>query len=73
MLSVKIYEAKAKPSALVQVVERGKEVIITNRNRPVARLVPAQALRERPVFGSAWGHLCAPGWPRRESPRHWRP
>jgi antitoxin (DNA-binding transcriptional repressor) of toxin-antitoxin stability system len=27
--------------------------VITNRNRPVARLVPAVPARERPVFGAA--------------------
>ena len=32
-------------------MERGEEVVITNRNRPV--LVPAAPPRERPVFGSA--------------------
>ena len=41
MRSVSIYEAKTRLSALIQAVERGEEVVITNRNRPVARLVPA--------------------------------
>lgn len=29
------------------------EVVITSRNRPVARLVPVEPPRSRPVFGSA--------------------
>ena len=53
MHSVNIYEAKTRLSALIQAVERGEEVVITNRNRPVARLVPVNPPRERPVFGSA--------------------
>lgn len=53
MQSVSIYEAKTRLSALIQAVERGEEVVITNRNRPVARLVSATPPRERPVFGSA--------------------
>ena len=48
-----ITEAKTRLSALIQAVERGEEVVITNRNRPVARLVPIAPPRERPVFGSA--------------------
>ena len=53
MQSVNIHEAKTQLSALIQAVERGEEVMITNRNRPVARLVPFTPPRERPVFGSA--------------------
>jgi prevent-host-death family protein len=48
-----IYEAKTRLSALIQAVERGEEVVITNRNRPVAKLVPAQPPSCRPVRGSA--------------------
>jgi prevent-host-death family protein len=53
MRAVNIYEAKTQLSALIQAVEHGEEVVITNRNRPVARLVPAAQRREKPVFGSA--------------------
>jgi prevent-host-death family protein len=53
MTSVSIYEAKTRLPVLIQAVERGEEVVITNRNRPVARLVPAAPVREGPVFGSA--------------------
>jgi prevent-host-death family protein len=51
--AVNIHEARTKLSALIQAVERGEEVVITSRNRPVARLVPATPRREEPVFGSA--------------------
>jgi prevent-host-death family protein len=53
MHAVSIYEAKTRLSALIQAVERGEEVVITNRNRPVARLVPVAPPLEKPVFGSA--------------------
>ena len=53
MMNVSIHEAKARLSALIQAVERGEEVVITNRSRPVARLIPAAPARERPVFGAA--------------------
>jgi prevent-host-death family protein len=53
MRQVNVHEAKAKLSSLLQEVERGEDVVITNRNRPVARLVPFEKPRHRPVFGSA--------------------
>ncbi len=53
MRQVNVHEAKAKPSSLLQAVERGEDVVITNRNRPVARLVPIEKPRHQPVFGSA--------------------
>lgn len=52
MRSVGIYEAKTRVSALIQAVAAGEEVVITNRNRPVARLVPVDPPREPPVFGA---------------------
>jgi len=53
MREVSVHEAKTTLSALLQAVERGEDVVITNRNRPVARLVPFEKPRERPGFGSA--------------------
>jgi prevent-host-death family protein len=53
MRQVNVHEAKTQLSALLQAVERGEDVVITNRNRPVARLVPFEKPRHRPVFGSA--------------------
>ncbi len=53
MRQVNVYEAKTQLSALLQAVERGEDVVITNRNRPVARLVPFEKPRHQPVFGSA--------------------
>ncbi len=38
--SVGAYEAKTHLPALLKEVERGKEIIITRRDRPIARLIP---------------------------------
>lgn len=38
--TVGAYEAKTHLPALLKQVERGKEIIITRRERPIARLVP---------------------------------
>ena len=46
--TVKVAEAKTHLSALLAEVERGEEVVISNGNRPVARLVPIDD-RERRV------------------------
>lgn len=53
MREVSIYQAKTTLSSLLQAVERGEDVVITNRNRPVAKLVRFEKPRERPGFGSA--------------------
>jgi prevent-host-death family protein len=41
MNSVGLFEAKTKLSALVEQAASGKEIIITRRGQPVAKLVPA--------------------------------
>ena len=38
--TVGAYEAKTHLPALLKQVERGKEIVITRRERPIARLVP---------------------------------
>ena len=69
MHEVSIYEAKTRLSALLQAVGKGEEVVITNRNRPVARLVPIEKPRRRPVFGSAREALKRSGLTRAEIER----
>ena len=39
-LNVGIREAKANLSKLLRMVEKGKEVVLTDRGRPVGKLVP---------------------------------
>ncbi len=53
MIAASIYAAKTRLSALVQAAVAGEEVVITNRNRPVARLVAHEPARRRPAFGAA--------------------
>jgi prevent-host-death family protein len=50
--TVGAYEAKTTLPALLTLVGRGREVVITKHARPIARLVPAAAAtpRERTVF-----------------------
>jgi prevent-host-death family protein len=45
MKSVKIAELKDHLSAHLRAVERGSEVEVTDRGRPIARIVPVQAAR----------------------------
>lgn len=53
MLEVGSFEAKNKLSALLDAVERGGEVIITRRGKPVAKLVPASAGHDRAAAQAA--------------------
>lgn len=49
MESVKVQYAKTHLSALLAAVERGEEIVIARGDRPVARLVPIEDVRERPL------------------------
>jgi prevent-host-death family protein len=42
MRKVGAFEAKNRLGALLDSVERGEEIVITRRGKPVARLVPAE-------------------------------
>ena len=58
MVRVGMHEAKSQLSRLVDLVERGEEVVIQRSGRPVARLVAVQ--RRRPVaeaFGVLRGEI----------------
>lgn len=44
MRTVGAFEAKTQLSNLLDVVERGEEVLITRHGKPVARLVPAKVI-----------------------------
>lgn len=48
MRSAGIREARQNLSAILEEVRRGREVVITDRGRPVARIVPPQAESARP-------------------------
>jgi len=74
-LSIGIREAKANFSKLLRMVEKGNEVVLTDRGRPVGRIVPvgreALSLESRikemedagivePVLGKGPGSLPSP-------------
>lgn len=48
-----IREARQNLSALIAEVQRGHEITITDRGRPVARLVPPRAANAMPFQGRA--------------------
>lgn len=54
MREIGAFEAKNKLSSLLDEVERGEEVVITRRGKPVARLVP-----DRPPSASGRGQAAA--------------
>ncbi len=56
-LSVPVRAAKAKLSALLEVVAAGQPVVITSDGQPKARLVPVGARPERKVFPGSAEHL----------------
>ena len=58
MVRVGMHEAKSQLSRLVDLAERGEEVVIQRSGRPAARLVPVQ--RRRPAaeaFGALRGEV----------------
>jgi prevent-host-death family protein len=54
-LSIPVRAAKAKFSALLEMVAGGQEVTITSDGKPKAKLVPAAKLRK--AFTGTWEHL----------------
>jgi prevent-host-death family protein len=53
MRTAGIREARQNLSALIDEVRKGREIVITDRGKPVARLVPPAARRPRPFSGRA--------------------
>ena len=69
MRAAKISELKAKLSAHIEYVKRGEEVLILDRNTPVARLVPVQTVLSRDEWMNqliAEGRVTPPKAPRVE-------
>ena len=48
-----IREARQNLSVLIEEVKKGREIVITDRGRPVARLVPPLPPRRKPFPGLA--------------------
>jgi prevent-host-death family protein len=59
MREVGAFEAKNKFGALLDWVERGEEVVITRRGKPVAKLVPANAGFDREKARQAVENIIA--------------
>lgn len=55
MAQYSVFQAKTQLSRLLRKVEQGEDVIIVNRNRPVARIVPIQAGKR--TLGSLKGKI----------------
>jgi prevent-host-death family protein len=55
--TVTLEEAKARLAELIGQMAPGDEIVITQENRPLARLVPTSESRPRPQFGSCKGML----------------
>lgn len=56
-MQVTIHEAKTHLSKLLAAVERGEEVVIARRDKPVARLVPEKAKKPMRRLGTL-AHLA---------------
>jgi prevent-host-death family protein len=52
MHTVGVFEAKNRLAALLDEVERGGEVVITRRGKPIARVIPAVPGFDRDVTGA---------------------
>ena len=61
MITVNLAEAKARLSELLDRVERGEEVIVTRRGKPVAH-IHAPELPKRPLRSLARFRAKTPGW-----------
>jgi prevent-host-death family protein len=48
-----IREARQNISELIEIVRKGRQILITDRGRPVAQLVPARRPNARPYPGRA--------------------
>src|SRR5438093_7646323 len=56
-LSIPVRAAKAKLSALLELVAGGQEVTITSDGKPKAVLLPVARHKPRKVFTGTWEHL----------------
>ncbi len=56
-MTVNIFQAKTQLSKLVQMVERGEEVIIARAGKPVARLTQLEPKKAKIRFGGLKGKI----------------
>jgi len=60
MRTINIHEAKTHLSRLLERVAMGEEVIISKGGKPVAKLIPVDALPKKRLLGSAKGKFTVP-------------
>jgi prevent-host-death family protein len=59
-MEVNIHEAETHFSRLLERVAMGEEVIISKGGKPVAKLIPVDALPKKRLLGSAKGKFTVP-------------
>ncbi|MEM9400435.1 MAG: type II toxin-antitoxin system prevent-host-death family antitoxin [Verrucomicrobiota bacterium] len=56
-MNIGIFEAKTQLSKLVEMAKKGEQVILTQRNKPVVKMVPIKEIErpglDDPFFGSS--------------------
>lgn len=57
MTTLTVPEAQAHLPEIIENLKPGEEVVLTQNQRPVARLTPMQEDTARPVFGNCRGKL----------------
>lgn len=60
MSSINIHAAKTQLSRLIDEAAAGREIVIARAGRPVARLVPLEAMPARRLLGGLAGRLKVP-------------
>ena len=61
--TISVRSAKAHLSALLGLVEKGREIVITSGGKPKARLSPMKVQKVRKVFTGSLDHLATmPAW-----------
>lgn len=61
--TISVRAAKAHLSALLGLVEKGREIVITSSGKPKARLTPMEVHKARKVFPGSREHLATmPPW-----------
>jgi prevent-host-death family protein len=48
-MEVSLHDAKTHLSRLIEAVEGGEEIVVSRRNKPVARIVPASGTHPRRI------------------------
>lgn len=65
------FEAKNRPSALLNQAKQGAEIIITRHGCPVARLVPVSSAAPQEARRAALAHIRARAAARQAGPFDW--